>query len=218
MDFNGNSNIIIHDNSSHSIRYIKKKDNKLKNLIKYIGTLSYSLHSDSYSFIVNTIISQMLSNKVSSIISSKLLYLCGNKLTPETINKISISELRSIGISNKKSEYIIDFSNFYISSSNYFNKINTLPDKDIIHELIKLRGIGIWSAKMYLIFVLDRLDVLPFEDGAFLQSFHWLYPHITLEKSSIQLYCNCWKPYSSIASRYLYKALDTGLIKSNIPI
>lgn len=72
-------------------------------------------------------------------------------------------------------------------------------------KLMPISGIGIWTAKMYLIFVLDRKDILPFEDDAFLQSYRWLYKTTDISKESIIKKCSKWKPCFSIAARYMYK-------------
>lgn len=91
--------------------------------------------------------------------------------------------------------------------------MSTLNDADVIKQLTPIKGIGQWTAKMYLIFVLNREDILPIEDVAFLQSYKWLYKTNDVSKESIQKKCRKWKPYSSIAARYMYRALDIGLIK-----
>ena len=83
------------------------------------------------------------------------------------------------------------------------------------HKLKLLYSIDM-NVNMYLIFVLNRSDVLPYDDVAFLQAYKWLYNARKLDKQTIIKNCHKWKPYSSIASRYLYKALDTGLVKKNI--
>lgn len=88
-----------------------------------------------------------------------------------------------------------------------------MSDQEIIRELTSIKGIGIWTAKMYLIFVLDRPNVLPYEDGAFLQAYRWAYKTDNLSPDAIKKKCKKWSPYSSIAARYLYRALDTGLTK-----
>ena len=95
----------------------------------------------------------------------------------------------------------------------FFDKLSTLPDEKILEQLTALRGIGMWTAKMYLIFVLDRPDVLPYEDGAFLQVYRWLYQTDDNAPKGIQQQCQGWHPYSSLAARYMYRALDMGLLK-----
>ena len=88
-----------------------------------------------------------------------------------------------------------------------------LPDDQVIQKLTKLKGIGTWTAKMFLIFVLDRNNILPYEDVAFLQSYQWLYKSTDRDIAAIKKRCKKWEPYSSIAARYLYRALDKGLTK-----
>lgn len=94
-----------------------------------------------------------------------------------------------------------------------FSKLPDMTDKAALKELVSLRGIGTWTAKMYLIFVLDRQDILPFEDVAFLQSYKWLYKTEDVSTATIEKKCKKWKPYSSIAARFLYRALDIGFTK-----
>lgn len=88
-----------------------------------------------------------------------------------------------------------------------------MNDADVMKNLTSLKGIGNWTAKMYLIFVLDRPDILPTEDVAFLQAYEWLYKTKDRSKESVEKRCKKWKPYSSVAARYLYRALDNGLTK-----
>ena len=97
-----------------------------------------------------------------------------------------------------------------------FVKIEELPDEEAILALKSIKGIGNWTAKMYLIFFLQRQDVLPYEDGAFLQAYKWLYNTKIIKSESIARKCKKWRPYTSIGARYMYRALDTGLTK--IPI
>jgi DNA-3-methyladenine glycosylase II len=187
-----------------------KADARLSHLIKKIGTLSYTLSTDYFDFLINTIISQMLSNKASTAIYNRLNILCNNCITPENISNLSFNKLRIIGISGAKSKYILDLSNFILINPNFFKTINKNNDEMIINDLTKIKGIGVWSAKMYLIFVLNRIDILPYEDVAFLQAFKWLYSTKNVNKNYIFEKCISWKPYSTIAARYLYKALDEG--------
>ena len=110
-------------------------------------------------------------------------------------------------------EYIRSLTTAVISGILVFDDLINQTDEEIIHELTSFRGIGTWTAKMFLIFGLNRPDVLPYEDAAFLQSYKWMYKTSDCSKESIMKRCKKWKPYSSIAARYLYRALDYGLTK-----
>ena len=99
------------------------------------------------------------------------------------------------------------------SGSLNLEELSLLSDNDVIQKLTALKGIGNWTAKMYLIFVLNRNDILPFEDAAFLQGFRWLYDLEKVTKAEVIDISKKWHPYSSIAARYLYRAVDMGFIK-----
>jgi DNA-3-methyladenine glycosylase II len=178
-----------------------------------VGEYTYKPYEDGFSFLVNQIIGQMLSAKVASKISERLILLCGGKITPQSILALDDEAMRKTGMSLSKANYIKTLSKSFLDKEICFEAINTLDDKEVIKELTKIKGIGVWTVKMYLIFVLDRKDVLPYEDAAFLQSYSWLYKTEDISKYAIEKRCKKWKPYSSIGARYLYKALDMGLTK-----
>ena len=94
-----------------------------------------------------------------------------------------------------------------------FDALTEMTDQDVIRQLTAVRGIGNWSAKMYLIFVLNRPDVLPFEDVAFLQGYGWLFNTDDWRPAAVKKKCRKWRPYTSIAARYMYEVLDRGLTK-----
>lgn len=207
-------NPIIYNIGSPEIQKLCLMDMRLAAVIQSYGDLEYSLHEDEYIFFIETIVGQMLSNKAADAISNRLHKLCGGNISINSIYSINDEEMRKIGISRQKTSYIKDFTLMVRDDPSFFAEFKDLSDSDIIHHLTKIRGIGPWSAKMYLIFVLNRLDVLPYEDGAFMQVYKWLYPNDDYSASAVKIQCNNWKPYSSIASRYLYRALDSGMIQS----
>lgn len=88
-----------------------------------------------------------------------------------------------------------------------------MSDTDVFNSLTSFKEVGEWTANMYLIFVLNRMDILPTNDAALLQSYGWLYKTTDRSEITIRNKWKKWKPYSSIAFRYLYRALDTGLTK-----
>lgn len=139
--------------------------------------------------------------------------LCGGKITPLQINKLTNEEIKSIGTANSKVSYIRNITNAVFNGELNFESLKKMNDLDVFKYLTSFKGIGKWTTNMYLIFVLNRNDILPTNDIAFIQSYEWLYKTNNRSDSSIRNKCKKWKPYSSIASRYLYRALDSGLTK-----
>ena len=200
--------------ASTEIQHLCKSDKKLSKLIHSYGDLEYELHTDPFAHLINTIVGQLLSNRVADVLQARLEHLCGGKITVAKLSTLTSSEIRNVGISNAKTDYIKGLVNLATHSPDFFTPLTTLSDKDIIERLTSIRGIGPWSAKMHLIFVLNRMDVIPYEDGAFLQSYKWLYNTTNVSKKSIENKCKKWHPYASIAARYLYRALDSGLVNN----
>lgn len=205
---------IILDMNHPAVQHLCQKDKRLAKVISMVGTITYEPHNDGYSFLVHEIIEQMLSIQAAAKIYSRLIKLCNGTITPATVICQTDDMLKSIGTSRTKVEYIKGITKAVINGELNFTELSTLSDEDVIKKLTSFRGVGQWTAKMYLIFVLNRPNILPYEDTAFLQSYKWLYKTENCSKDFIKNKCRKWKPYSSIASRFLYKALDTGLTKT----
>lgn len=207
------SDIQVLNNQHPAVQYLCKKDKRLAKLIEMIGEIEYRIQPDCFARLVRSVINQMLSNKVAHIIGSRVADLCGGTITPESLLKLDREQLRRVGLSYTKADNILWIAKAALDGKLVFNNFSTMTDEEVMKELTRLRGIGNWSAKMYLIFTLDRKDVLPYEDVAFLQTYAWLYKTNDLKPATIIKRCKKWKPYSSIAARYFYYALDMGLTK-----
>lgn len=201
---------------SKKVRYLKEKDWKLGRVINSIGDIDCNLHDDPVEFIACEILGQMLSNKVAKVLRNRLEILCNGKITAQKISVLTHEDLRHIGLSNSKSGYLLNFAEIVNRGEIDFKNLESESDEVVLKKLTAIKGIGSWTAKMYLLFVLCRDDVLPYEDGAFLQAYKWLYNTEKIKKKDIIERCAVWHPYSSIASRFLYRALDTGLTKTDI--
>lgn len=211
-----NKLITLIPNETESLIYLAKKDKKLAKLFISVGTITYQPHKDEYAFLITTIIGQMLSNRVASILRKRLLDLCKGKITVNKINGLTDEQIKNIGISKPKILFIRTLTDAIKSEILQLENLKRLEDQEVIKQLTSLKGIGPWSAKMYLIFVLNRQNVLPYEDGAFLQAYSLLYRTKNLSAEAIKKKCHKWEPYSSIAARYLYRALDSNIIKNTI--
>lgn len=196
-----------------SVQHLCKRDKRLKRVIEAVGDLKCTNHTDPYAFVIEEITGQMLSNKVSRVLCDRLEDICEGHITIDRIENLSTERIRSVGLSKAKAEYIKSFTKAVSDKRISFQELENLSDKEVEKRLTSIRGIGSWTAKMYLIFVMHREDILPLEDGAFLQGYKWLYNTDDVNKDSISIKCRKWKPYSSIAARYLYRAVDMGFTR-----
>ena len=213
------ANTIYLDCDSEPISHLCRADDRLRELISVIGPISYDLHNEQpFVFLIHEIIEQMLSTKAANKIFARLLSMCDGQITAEKLVGFRAEELKSIGTSWPKVSYIQNLSNEVLSGKLNFEELSSSSDEEVKNRLLKIKGIGNWTAKMYLIFVLDRQDILPYEDVAFLQAYKWLYNTEDVTQRSIIQRCKKWSPYASIAARYLYDALDSGYTKAPFQI
>lgn len=202
------------NNDSPQVKYLLKRDKHLAKSIQLVGPIEYRPISDGYAFLISQIIGQMLNNKVADILYDRLKKLCQADITIESIDKLSDQEILSIGISHSKVQYIRNLTQAVKHGQINFDQYPDISNDDIMAGLKTVKGIGDWSAKMYLIFCLNREDVLPYEDIAFLQGYGWIHKTKDYHKQSVIKKCRKWHPYESIAARFLYVALDKGLTKN----
>ena len=209
------SDTVILNKRNPAVKHLISKDKRLAKVIDMVGEIRYTPHSENpYCFLIHEIIEQMLSVKAGAKIYGRLEELCDGKVTPTSITNLSDEEIRSIGTSGTKAMYIRGVTDVINSGQLDLDELPNLSDEEVIKKLTALKGIGTWTAKMYLIFVLDRQDVLPYEDVAFLQSFEWMHNTSDRTRDNVEKKCKKWKPYTSVAARYLYHALDMGLTKN----
>ena len=209
------SEIVTYNMNSPEIQYLCKKDRRLAKVISMVGPISFEKREveDAYGFLVHEVIEQMLSIKAGKKIYDRVVELCDGILCPETIEHLSIDDLRGTGTSTSKARSIKNITAAVLAGDLVFEELETMNNKEVTAKLTQIHGIGPWTAKMYLLFVLGRQDILPYEDGAFLQSYRWMYKTEDCSPAAVKKRCQKWMPYSSLASRYLYRALDHGLVK-----
>ena len=158
----------------------------------------------------------MLSVKAGQKIYLRLVDLCDGSITPQRIDSLSYEEIKSIGTANTKVKFIQTITKEVLTGNLDFDEINAMNDEEAYKKLMSFHGIGNWTASMYLLFVKNSQDVLPYDDAAFLQTFKWLYKKQKVNKNIVQNKCRKWSPYSSLGARYFYKALDIGLTKIKV--
>jgi DNA-3-methyladenine glycosylase II len=181
-------------------------------LIKQHGPCQLSPHTDYYRQLVRSIIGQQLSVKAASTIYQRFLDLFGGVMpTPEQILSTDTEDLRRIGCSYGKASYIKDLAERILDGRLDLDHIATLPNPTVIQQLVAVKGIGEWSAHMFMMFSLGRLDILPTGDLGIRKAMMQLYDLSELPQPAAmhQLALERgWTPYQSVASWYLWRSLD----------
>ena len=192
--------------------YLANNDQRLASIIKTYGNCLIEPHSDHYSELVSSIVGQQLSVKAASTIWQRVLALSGgNAPTPEQLMKTDTEALRVCGLSYAKVAYVKDLAAHIIDGRLNMNHIAAQDNQEVIRQLTAVKGIGEWSAHMFLIFSLGRLDVLPVGDLGIKKAAQAVYKleglpdAVTLKDLSDK---RGWTPYESVAAWYLWKSLD----------
>ena len=193
------------------IVYLTRNDKCLSTLIKKIGKCNLHAHNNYFLSLLESIISQQLSSKAADAIYKRFLDFFTNDPSPEKILNAEHSEIRNLGLSNSKVKYIKDLSDKITKKEITFRGINSMSDEKIISELTKVKGIGVWTVHMFLIFTLGRLNVLPTGDQGLKRAMliNYRLKRLPDEKKFMKISReNNWSPYCSIASWYLWKSLE----------
>lgn len=199
-------------NIDDAIKYLKEVDPTMNKIINSVGAYSIKIRHNPFLALVEAIIYQQLTGKAAQSIYEKFISYYNNNeyyVQPQFIILTADNIMKSFGLSNKKIEYIKLLSTDIIKGNINLNSFEEKEDEEIINELTKLKGIGRWTAEMFLIFCLERKDVFPLKDLGIKKAIQrWYFnPEYPDEQSIIDL-SNIWKPYRSIASWYLWKSLS----------
>ncbi|KGR79168.1 DNA-3-methyladenine glycosylase family protein [Ureibacillus manganicus] len=185
------------------INYLKKKDKKLGEVIDKIGHLNREVNSDLFSAIVNTIIGQQISTKAQITIWKRMKDELG-EINAETILNAGVEKIKQFGTSFRKAEYIIDFAKKVKSGEFRLEGINGMTDDEVIAELSSLKGIGVWTAEMIMLFCLQRSNVFSYGDLAILRGLRMVYHHKDIDRERFEKYRKRFSPYCSVASLYFW--------------
>jgi DNA-3-methyladenine glycosylase II len=191
-------------------------DPVLKKIINACGPLEVELSTDYFSFLSRSIIGQQLSNKVAFVIWNRLLSLMDGEPSPQKLISLEDEKLREIGVSYSKIGYLKNLSSAVLNNEICLDNLEGIENEEIVKNLTKVKGIGQWTAEMFLIFCLGRRDVFSLGDGGLQRSIKWLYrlDEVPKRKQLMQI-SEKWKPYRTFASLYLWEAINKNLINRN---
>ena len=192
--------------------YLKTADPILADLIQAVGPIHLPLDTDYFSALIGAIIAQQLSGRASERIRARFMDLfdLNRPFTPANVAALSAEELRGVGLSAQKASYIQDLATRVADESLDLAALASMDDEEVISRLLPVKGIGVWTAQMFLIFSLGRLDVLPTEDLGLRTAVQKAYglPHLPKKDDLVDL-AGPWRPYCTVATLYLWRGLGT---------
>ena len=192
-----------------AINHLKKCDPVLRGIIERVGPFRMAYGEPQFASLAEAIVYQQLNGKAAETIFKRFAALAGEPLTPEGILKLSDEQLRGVGLSKQKSAYLKDLAQKTAAGVLDFSKLPELPDEEVIEHLTQVKGIGVWTAHMFLIFSLRRLNVLPTGDYGVQVALKRHYRKRKLPKpKDMEKIARAWEPYRSVACWYMWRSLD----------
>ncbi len=195
---------------SNALEHLCAKDRVLRKVIDAVGPFTLRVERKRFAMLVRSIISQQISTGAARSIRRRLEDLVAPEgLTEASIGRLSADELRTVGVSPQKAGYLIDLAEKVANGGVHLSRIGRLSNESVIRELTQVRGIGRWTAQMFLIFSLGRLDVFPHDDLGVRTAIRDLYGFDELpEKEQCLAIAKPWSPYESVASWYCWRLID----------
>jgi 3-methyladenine DNA glycosylase/8-oxoguanine DNA glycosylase len=192
-----------------AINHLRTSDPVLSAIIQQVGDYGIQFRPPDFETLVKSIVYQQLSGRVASVIFGRLSAAVKGVITPETILKLRPSRMRSLGLSTQKTAYIRDLARHTRAGTVVFEDLAGLPDDEVIGRLTQVKGIGVWTAHMFLIFALQRTDVLPTGDLGIRNAIRKAYNLEALPTpEEMEQMALRWRPYCSVASWYLWRSLE----------
>jgi DNA-3-methyladenine glycosylase II len=192
-----------------AISHLKKSDPILSAIIERVGDYRIEFREPGFETLVKSIVYQQLSGRVASVIFGRLLAAVGGQLTPENILKLRPSRMRTLGLSGQKTAYIRDLARHTRDGVVVFEELLELPDGEVIERLTQVKGIGVWTVHMFLMFALRRVDVLPTGDLGIRNAIRKAYNLPEMPKpAEVETLAAKWRPYCTVASWYLWRSLE----------
>ena len=189
-------------------KHLAKKDRVMRRLIPQFGDASLQSRGDAFVTLARSIVGQQISVKAAQSVWDRFALL-PRKMTPANVLKLKVDDMRAAGLSARKVEYLVDLSLHFDGGLLSTQKWASMGDEEIITELVAIRGIGRWTAEMFLIFYLLRPNVLPLDDVGLINGIsHNYFSGEAVSRSEAREVAAAWAPYCSVATWYIWRSLD----------
>ena len=191
-------------------RHLRRNDPVMRRVIQRVGPCSYPLRRDRFGSLARSIVYQQISGAAAQTILRRLVVaLPDGKLTAAGLASFTLEQYRLAGVSKQKASYLKSLAERSLEGDLRLSQIGRLSDDQIIAELTEVKGIGVWTAQMFLMFSLGRPDVLPWDDLGVRQAIRKLYAFDEMpNRAESERIAAPWRPYASVASWYCWRSLD----------
>ena len=188
--------------------HLARKDRVMKKLIPQFGNAILESRGDAFVTLARSIVGQQISVKAAQSVWDRFSKL-SRKLTPAGVLKLKVDDMRAAGLSARKVEYLVDLALHFDSGTVHVKDWHGMDDEAIIAELVAIRGIGRWTAEMFLIFHLMRPNVLPLDDVGLINGISKSYfSGEPVSRSDAREVAQAWSPYCTVATWYIWRSLD----------
>ena len=206
-------------------RHLRRADPALRRIIQQVGPCTLTCQRDYFSFLCKAIFNQQLSTKVAAVLFGRFRdEFPRRRPTPPLVLKMlegDVQGLRRCGLSRQKAAYLRDLANHFVDSRIPTRRLSRMTDEEVIEALVNVKGVGRWTAEMFLMFVLNRPDVLPVDDLGLREGVREIYGLAERPKADdLRAIAESWKPYRSIATWYVWRRASrpaTDVIESATP-
>lgn len=192
-----------------AVSQLMRRDRIMRKLIPQHPEVFLTSRGNPFVTLARSIVGQQISVKAAETVWQRFLLSCGKRPTPQSVQRAGLTGLREAGLSQRKAEYVIDLSQHFIDKLVHPTRWASMEDEGVIQELTAIRGIGRWTAEMFLIFNLQRPDVLPLDDVGLLKAISLHYfsgePVSRFEAREVS---QAWQPWRTVATWYLWRSLD----------
>jgi DNA-3-methyladenine glycosylase II len=212
-----------------ALTHLKKSDPVIRAIIERVGAYRINYGPPDFHNLAEAIVYQQLNGRAAETIFGRFTALAGDPVTPEGILKLTDAQMRGVGLSKQKSSYLKDLAAKTAAGTLDFARLSKLPDEEVIEHLTQVKGIGVWTAQMFLMFSLKRENVLPTGDFGVRMAMYKHYLDMRRAKAvktpasnkkgrkkkiklptpkQMEKIAKCWEPYRSVACWYLWRSLD----------
>ncbi|MDB5856441.1 MAG: alkA [Ramlibacter sp.] len=189
-------------------KYLTRKDRVMKRIIPLFGSACLQSRGDAFTTLARSIVGQQISVKAAQTVWDRFSAL-PRRMTPASVLKLKVDDMRAAGLSARKIEYLVDLALHFDSGAVHVESWLGMEDEDIVAELVGIRGIGRWTAEMFLIFHLMRPNVLPLDDVGLISGISKNYfSGEAVSRSDAREVAAAWNPYCSVATWYIWRSLD----------